>query len=78
MQEGKWPLIPDVADLTKYIKDKIDKETSVIEGAPRSLADIYSQLIEEVIKTGKTNLINRASPANQIALEKLRKLIYRS
>lgn len=55
MPEGKWPLIPDVAGLTKYIKDEIDKETAVVDGAPRSLADAYTQLIEEVVKTGKTN-----------------------
>src|SRR5690606_18064352 len=51
----EWPLIPDVAGLTKYIKDEIDKETSVADGASRSLADTYTQLIEEVVKTGKTN-----------------------
>lgn len=55
MPEGKWPLIPDVAGLTKYIKDEIDKETVVVDGAPRSLAEAYTQLIEEVVKTGKTN-----------------------
>lgn len=55
MPEGKWPLIPDVAGLTKYVKDEIDKETAVLDGAPRSLADAYTQLIEEVVKTGKTN-----------------------
>lgn len=51
----EWPLIPDVAGLTKYIKDEIDKETTVLDDAPRSLADAYTQLIEEVVKTGKTN-----------------------
>lgn len=51
----EWPLIPDVAGLTRYIKDEIDKETAVVGGAPRSLADAYTQLIEEVVKTGKTN-----------------------
>ena len=55
MPEGKWPLIPDVAGLTKYIKDEIDRETTVIDGAPRSLADAYTQLINEVVKTGKEN-----------------------
>lgn len=51
----KWPLIPDVAGLTKYIKDEIDKGTSVLDDASRSLADAYTQLIEEVVKTGKIN-----------------------
>lgn len=55
MPEGKWPLIPDVAGLTKYIKDEIDKEKTVIGNNPRSLANAYDQLIEEVVKTGKTN-----------------------
>lgn len=55
MPEKNGPLIPDVAGLTKYIKDEIDKETSVIDSAPRSLANAYTQLIEEVEKTGKTN-----------------------
>ena len=55
MPEDKSPLIPDVAGLTKYVKEKIDKETSVADGAPRSLADAYTQLIGEVIKTGKEN-----------------------
>lgn len=55
MPEGKWPLIPDVAGLTKYIKDEIDKEKAVIGDTPRSLADAYDQLIEEVVKTGKNN-----------------------
>ncbi len=55
MPDGKWPLIPDVAGLTKYIKDEIDKETTIVDGAPKSLADAYSQLIKEVVKAGKTN-----------------------
>lgn len=55
MPEGKWPLIPDVAGLTKYIEDEIDKEKDVTDSAPRSLADAYTQLIEEVVKTEKTN-----------------------
>lgn len=55
MPEGKSPLIPDVAGLTKYVEDEIDKETSIVDGAPRSLADAYTQLIEEVVKTGKSN-----------------------
>ncbi|MFC0264792.1 SIR2 family protein [Fontibacter flavus] len=55
MPEGKWPLIPDVAGLTKYVKDEIDKETTVIKNATRSLADAYTKLIEEVVKTGKIN-----------------------
>lgn len=51
----EWPLIPDVAGLTKYIREEIDKETSIEENATRSLVDAYTQLIEEVVKTGKTN-----------------------
>ena len=51
----EWPLIPDVAGLTRYIKEEIDKETSVSDGAARSLEAAYTQLINEVIKTGKAN-----------------------
>jgi len=54
MTDGKWPLVPDVAGLTKYIKEEIEKETSVEEGAIRSSAAAYSQLIDEVVKSGKT------------------------
>lgn len=55
MSQGKWPLIPDVAGLTKYIKEEIDKETSVSEEATRSSAAAYNQLIKEVEKAGKVN-----------------------
>lgn len=55
MPKEKWPLIPDVAGLTRYIKEEIDKVISVANGAPRSLSDAYSQLIVEVEKTGKAN-----------------------
>jgi hypothetical protein len=55
MPKDKWPLIPDVAGLTKYVKDEIDKETSLKEGAARSLAETYSQLINEIIKSEKPN-----------------------
>lgn len=55
MPEGKWPLIPDVAGLTKYIKEEIDKETFTAEGETRCSAAAYTQLIEEVEKAGKTN-----------------------
>lgn len=51
----EWPLIPDVAGLTKYIKDEIDKEITVVEVGLRSIADAYNQLIAEVVKTGKIN-----------------------
>ncbi len=30
--------------LTKNIKDEIDKETSVVDGIPRSFADAYANL----------------------------------
>lgn len=55
MPVGKRPLIPDVAGLTSYIKEEIDKETSIADGAIRSSAAAYIQLIEEVVKSGKTN-----------------------
>lgn len=53
MPAGTWPLIPDVAGLTDYVREQIEKETQVIDGELRSLADAYSKLIEEIIKTGK-------------------------
>lgn len=55
MPDGKWPLIPDVAGLTKHVKDEIAKETKIIDGAARSLADSYSKLIEEIEKAGRSN-----------------------
>jgi hypothetical protein len=55
MPSGKWPLIPDVAGLTNYVKEEIDKETSISDEIPRSLADTYTNLIIEVVKTGKAN-----------------------
>ncbi|MEL7589414.1 MAG: SIR2 family protein [Prolixibacteraceae bacterium] len=54
MSEGKWPLIPDVSGLTKYIKEEIDKETSIAEGATKNSATAYAQLLAEVVKTGIT------------------------
>lgn len=55
MPDGKWPLIPDVAGLTKYVSDTLLKETDVREGKTRSISDCYKLLIEEIIKTGKPN-----------------------
>lgn len=53
MPTGKpWPLIPDVAGLTQYVKEEIDKEKSVEKGATRNLADAYSVLVAELIKSG--------------------------
>lgn len=53
MPDGKWPLIPDVAGLTIYVKEQIEKEIVIIEGESRNLAETYSKLIEEIVKTGK-------------------------
>ena len=53
MPKDKWPLIPDVAGLTRYVKEQIDKENDVIPETKRSLSDSYSKLIEEVVKSGK-------------------------
>ena len=54
MPDEVFPLIPDVAGLTIHIKDEIDKENTILEGETRSSATAYSELINEVIKTGKT------------------------
>lgn len=60
MPKDKWPLIPDVTGLTEYVKKSMDEEVSVVAGASRSLADAYTQLLEETIKTGieKPNIEN--------------------
>ncbi len=55
MPQGQWPLIPDVAGLTKYVKEEIDKETTLLVGAARTSAVAYSKLIEEVVAAGKNN-----------------------
>lgn len=53
MPDDTCPLIPDVAGLTKHIKEEIDKENNVSKGEERNSAETYSELINEVIKTGK-------------------------
>lgn len=55
MSEDKWPLIPDVTGLTEYVKKGMEEEKSVVDGALRSLADAYTQLLDETIKTGIEN-----------------------
>lgn len=53
--DKEWPLIPDVAGLTKHINEEVAKETVVEEEIPRSLAKAYETLLEELQKTGKNN-----------------------
>lgn len=53
MPEGKWPLIPDVAGLTKHVSEELLKETDELEGKGRSSSACYRILIEELIKSGK-------------------------
>ncbi len=53
MPDGEWPLIPDVAGLTKYVSEEIIKEIEVKEGDNRSMGVCYGLLIEEIKKTGK-------------------------
>jgi len=53
MPKDEWPLIPDVAGLTRYVKEQIDKENDVIPETKRSLSESYTKLIEEVVKSGK-------------------------
>lgn len=55
MPEGKWPLIPDVAGLTKYVGDELLKETTIVKDKSKSICDSYKHLIEELTKTGKSN-----------------------
>ncbi len=47
MPSGKWPLIPDIAGLTKYVNDELQSKT----GSKNS----FDVLIEELKKTGNTN-----------------------
>lgn len=54
MPQNEWPLIPDVAGLTKYVKEQIDKENDAVPETGRSLSDSYIKLVEEVVKSGKT------------------------
>lgn len=54
MPEGDWPLIPDVAGLTKSVGEELFKENEKIEGK-RNISEIYKKLIDEIKKTGKTN-----------------------
>lgn len=49
----EWPLIPDVAGLTAYVKEEIAKETIKKEDEARSMATAYSELLKEIEKTGK-------------------------
>lgn len=55
MPKDEWPLIPDVAGLTRYIKEEIDKETTSTTGETQSPSEAYSKLIDEVVATGKEN-----------------------
>ena len=55
MPDGTWPLIPDVARLTKHVADSLEKEDEIEENRTRSIAEIYKLLIKELDKTGKLN-----------------------
>jgi hypothetical protein len=48
MPTGKWPLIPDIAGLTKFVSEELQ---SKISGAKNK----FDLLIDELIKTGKSN-----------------------
>lgn len=47
MPEGKQPLIPDIAGLTKFVTDKLK--------SPTNEKNSYDKLIDELQKSGKTN-----------------------
>jgi hypothetical protein len=44
MPTGKWPLIPDIAGLTRYVSDELTSK-----GGSKNAFDL---LIEELVKTG--------------------------
>lgn len=46
MPSGKWPLIPDIAGLTKFVSEELQSK-------PKSKKNNYDILLEELIKTGK-------------------------
>lgn len=48
MPSGKWPLIPDIAGITKFVSSEL---TSKDKGRKST----YDILLEEIIKAGKTN-----------------------
>jgi hypothetical protein len=52
MPGDKWPLIPDVAGLTKYVSDELLKETALKEGKEKSICDNYKLLLKELEKAG--------------------------
>ena len=47
MPKGKWPLIPDVAGLTKFVSEQLQSKASN--------KNKYDKLLEELIKTGNQN-----------------------
>ncbi|HEX8516116.1 MAG TPA: SIR2 family protein [Bacteroidia bacterium] len=51
MPQGAWPLIPDVAGLTKYIEEEILKEKKVEKDKVKSIAQSYTNLLIEIKKT---------------------------
>lgn len=46
MPNGKWPLIPDIAGLTKFVSEELQSK-------PKGKKNNYDLLLEELIKTGK-------------------------
>lgn len=48
MPEGSWPLIPDIANLTKFVSDELKSKDEE--------KNKYDLLLSELIKTGNTNL----------------------
>ena len=50
MPVGQWPLIPDIAGLTKYVADELLKETGLKEGKEKSISEIFELLLEELKK----------------------------
>lgn len=51
MPNDDWPLIPDVAGLTKYVEEELLKEIAT-EEKPKSISQAYQLLLEEIKKSG--------------------------
>lgn len=55
MPDGKWPLIPDVAGLTKFVEQELLRESDTLPERARSIKELYTYLLSELEKTDKKN-----------------------
>ena len=55
LPDHKWPLIPDVAGLTRFVEKELLNTVEGPDGEMKSIKDNYSQLLKEITKTDKIN-----------------------